>query len=246
MENLEQYFANEQADFFAYMIDHQLFKSRQTYRDYVSRLRYVARFFRLDKSLTKKGVDDILEQLRLSKEERDKYNTDKGITDIGSGLKRFLEYVESDYHKRLDDSILAEEKCILEDKTIPATERDAIVKSRIGQGRFRNKLINYWQGCAVTECLTTPLLLASHIRPWRKSDNEQRLDVYNGLLLTPNLDKLFDKGYISFDRKGRIIHSSALTEGDIKSLALSPDMHLIKIEDAHQQYLAYHREYCLL
>ena len=88
--------------------------------------------------------------------------------------------------------------------------------------------------------------MASHIKPWRNSTNQQRLDVYNGLLLTPNLDKLFDKGYISFDKKGKIICSEALPYSDIKSLAITKDMRLSKIEDCHQEYLEYHRIYRLL
>jgi len=88
--------------------------------------------------------------------------------------------------------------------------------------------------------------MASHIMPWRKCNNTQRLDVYNGLLLTPNLDKLFDKGYISFDKKGRIICSDALPKSDMQSLAISNNMHLTKIDDKHQKYLDYHREYCLI
>ncbi|MDX1521473.1 MAG: HNH endonuclease signature motif containing protein, partial [Anaerolineae bacterium] len=65
------------------------------------------------------------------------------------------------------------------------TEREAIIQSRIGQGKFRTMLINYWQCCAVTGCQNETLLRASHIKPWRNSKNEERLDVYNGLLLIP-------------------------------------------------------------
>ena len=245
-EQTEQYFINEQSDFFSYMVDNALFKTPKTYHDYVSRLRYISKFYRLDNTLTLEGVTDIINGLRQSMDDRDRYNTDKGINDLKSGLKRFLEYVQSDYRKRLADTVLHEELMIKNDNNISITEREAIVKSRVGQGLFRDELISYWHGCSVTECKTIPLLMASHIRPWRKSDNQQRLDVFNGLLLTPNLDKLFDRGYISFDKRGKIICSDALPKADLKSLAISPSMGLIKIEDQHNQYLQYHREYCLL
>ena len=246
MESFEQYYINEQTDFFAYMIDSNMFKNSKTCHDYVSRLRYVSHFFRLDKTLTKEKADEIIESLRLSMNQRDRYNTPKGITDIGSGLKKFLDYVQSDYRKIIDDTVLAEENEILNDNSISITERNSIVKSRIGQGTFRNDLISFWHGCSVTQCHTIPLLMASHIKPWRKSDNMQRMDVYNGLLLTPNLDKLFDRGYISFDKRGKIIFSSAIPTSDISALAISPDMRLTKIMEQHQKYLEFHRNYCLL
>lgn len=157
---------------------------------------------------------------------RDKYNSISGVRDIGSGLKKFLEYIQSDYKKKLDDSILHEEHEILTDNSIDSTEKESIIKSRIGQGVFRQNLIDYWKGCSVTECKTTCLLVASHIRPWRKSDNKQRLDVFNGLLLIPNFDKLFDRGYISFDDNGKIICSVFLSEHDRKIFGIRQSMHL--------------------
>ena len=88
--------------------------------------------------------------------------------------------------------------------------------------------------------------MASHIKPWRDSDNQERLDAYNGLLLIPNYDKMFDKGYISFSTEGKIIISPLLTSNDRKELKLSPDAHLRFIAPQHQKYLEYHREHCLL
>ena len=202
--------------------------------------------YKLDKDITAEDVESILQGLKNTMSERTRYNNSKGITDIGSGLKRFLEYAHSDYRKKLADTVLSEEKNILENSMLSVTEREELVKSRIGQGLFRQKLIAYWGGCSVTKCSNFPLLMASHIRPWRKSDSQERLDVYNGLLLTPNLDKLFDKGYISFNRKGKIICSDGLAESDRRILGVDSAIHLVKIEDAHQKYLKYHRDYCLL
>ena len=79
------------------------------------------------------------------------------------------------------------------------TEKDAIVKTRIGQDKFREDLVNRWQCCAVTSCRAISVLRASHIKPWHLCTNDERLDVDNGLLLTPNLDALFDTGLVSFD-----------------------------------------------
>lgn len=242
----QQLFINEQVDFYNYLIDKNSFKSHQTYHDYITRLKYVSQFYVLDKTLTKERVDFIIEELTKTIPTRDRYNSKSGVRDIGSGLKKFLDYVQSDYKKKLDDSILKEEKTVLDNNEISQTEKEAIVKSRIGQGVFRQNLIDYWKGCSITGCQTTSFLAASHIRPWRKSDNHQRLDVFNGLLLIPNYDKLFDRGYISFDDKGRIICSDFLSETDRKILGVKQSMQLKHIEAQHLPYLQYHRDYCLL
>ena len=118
MENLEHYFVDEQADFYAYMVEQSLFSSRKTYHDYISRLRFVSRYYRLDKTLTQSDVDAILEDLRQTVNDREGYNTIQGVNDIGSGLKRFLQYVQSDFRRKMDDTILAEEKKILKDSSM--------------------------------------------------------------------------------------------------------------------------------
>jgi predicted restriction endonuclease len=122
------------------------------------------------------------------------------------------------------------------------TERDSVVKSRIGQGQFRESLINYWSSCAVTGCKDSRLLRASHIKPWSKSDVTERLSMYNGILLSPTLDACFDSGFISFDDSGVILVSVKMTEKDMKSLSIHKDMKLSVIEPEHKKYLAYHRE----
>jgi len=126
-------------------------------------------------------------------------------------------------------------------KELPETERKSIILSRIGQGVFRSSLIGYWKRCAVTGCDLRELLKASHIRPWRDSDNAERLDIYNGLLLVPNLDNAFDRGYISFDNEGKIIVSDELSDNDRNKLGIHSRMKLRKIEKNHLKYLDYHR-----
>jgi predicted restriction endonuclease len=246
MQSLEQYFINEQSDFYNYLQDIHAFKNKQTYRDYVTRLRYASRFYRLDNTVTKEYIEHVIEDLKNTIKERDRYNSLKGVGDIASGLRKFLQYIQSDYKKRLEDSVLSEENNVYHDDRITATEKEAVIKSRVGQGLFRQSLIEYWKGCSVTECQTYSLLVASHIRPWRKSDNHQRLDVFNGLLLIPNLDKLFDKGYISFDNHGRLITSDFLPLSELKILGVKQSMRLVHIEPQHLPYLQYHRDNCLL
>jgi HNH endonuclease len=122
-----------------------------------------------------------------------------------------------------------------------STEREAIVKARIGQGPFRWSLIQRWTSCAVTACSEILILRASHIKPWRVCNNHERLDVNNGLLLTPNLDALFDIGRISFDDAGRILISDRLLEADRKKLGVTSGMRLAMVPPGIIAYLRYHR-----
>lgn len=126
---------------------------------------------------------------------------------------------------------------------LPPTEREAIVKSRIGQGQFRKDLVEFWKKCSVTGVTNLDFLVASHIKPWRVSSNFERLHKYNGLLLTPNLDALFDRGYISFTKNGSIVLSNQIGQDALQKLGIHLTMHLDKIENEHLGYLEHHREH---
>ncbi|VAW71889.1 hypothetical protein MNBD_GAMMA12-1819 [hydrothermal vent metagenome] len=138
-----------------------------------------------------------------------------------------------------DNSIVDDIKEITSNKSIDETEKARLVSSRIGQGQYRKSLIEYWRGCAVTGYTDSAILVASHIKPWANSSNSERLDMYNGLLLTPNLDKAFDKGYISFADTGRIIISPLLEKPEIISINSSMTIELL---NEHKIYLKFHRE----
>lgn len=119
------------------------------------------------------------------------------------------------------------------------------VKLRLNQSAYRKNLIEYWDGkCAITGCGLTSILIASHAKPWGKcKTNNESTSRYNGFLLAPNLDRLFDYGLISFDDEGKILISSSVPEKEYGSLGIRKDMQLRKIEEGHRGYLAYHREY---
>lgn len=125
---------------------------------------------------------------------------------------------------------------------LSTTEREAVIRARVGQGQFRQRLIEYWQGCAVTGCSETALLRASHIKPWSESTLKERLHLFNGLLLSPTLDACFDSGFVSFDDAGDIMISDKLSEGDLTALGIHRDMKLARMEPGHKKYLAYHRD----
>lgn len=125
---------------------------------------------------------------------------------------------------------------------LPATTRKAVVDARLGQGKFRNDLIELWGACAVTGCSVPKMLRASHMKPWRDSDNSDRLNKFNGLLLTANLDQAFDQGLISFDVAGHILIKTDLFNcDDLAALNIQPLMKLRELHDKHQPFLAEHR-----
>lgn len=125
-----------------------------------------------------------------------------------------------------------------------ATEAVREVVQRVGQDIFRRTLIQYWAGrCAVTGLDMVELLRASHIKPWAKCQtDEERLDVFNGLLLAPHLDALFDKGLVTFSDEGVMVRSQQLSEAQMETLGLSVDaFRPLALSEAHRQYMAWHR-----
>ncbi|MBU3695084.1 MAG: HNH endonuclease [Rhodocyclaceae bacterium] len=124
-----------------------------------------------------------------------------------------------------------------------ATEAERLVVQRVGQGLFRSALLDYWQGkCCVTGLDNTTLLRASHIRPWADCDtDEQRLDVFNGLLLAPHLDAAFDAGLMTFDDTGAARFANALTADQRDALGLNAPISITGLCANHLAYLAFHR-----
>lgn len=128
---------------------------------------------------------------------------------------------------------------------LPATETEETVRQRVGQDVYREALMNYWKGaCAVTNSTISEILRASHAKPWKDcASAEERLDVYNGFLLSANLDALFDKGLITFDDEGNIMLSSQLKDANLGKIGINSCMQLRWIESHHLPYLKYHREH---
>ncbi|MDQ7864888.1 HNH endonuclease signature motif containing protein [Peribacillus frigoritolerans] len=98
------------------------------------------------------------------------------------------------------------------------TEKESIIKARIGQSSFKSALLYEEKKCKLCGVTDSRFLIASHIKPWSQSNNYERLDKNNGLLLCPNHDALFDKGYISFKEDGSIFDIYELGSS-IKSLS---------------------------
>lgn len=126
---------------------------------------------------------------------------------------------------------------------LAASEKSALIRARVGQGKFRQQVLRMWRnGCAVSGCQIGAMLRASHIKPWRDCANKQeRLDPDNGLILSANLDALFDKGLISFSDTGNMLVSSEITESDRRKLGLGTSL-IIRPNQGQSRYLKYHRE----
>lgn len=157
-----------------------------------------------------------------------------GHSMYSSALSKYSEFLANGTISTVKEDI--EE--IVGNMNLEETEKSQLISARVGQGKYRKSLLSYWGRCAVTGVKEPVMLLASHIKPWSKCSNEERLDQFNGLLLSPNLDRAFDQGLVSFSENGSIIISPLLS--DPETLGIHPDMH-IQLCPEHQQYMEYHR-----
>lgn len=148
-------------------------------------------------------------------------------------------WLTTDIRERLD---LFAEQQVINDPALSATQKDQLIQARIGQGAFREALLDVWNArCCVTSCPIRQVLRASHIKPWRDSSNLERLDRFNGLLLVANIDALFDRFLISFNDDGDMLYGPEIARDDLIALGCDPDKR-IAVSSRHSPYLAWHRK----
>lgn len=149
---------------------------------------------------------------------------------------------EDEYKEEIDREF-SEIEFDLED--IKGQDRLAITKQRVNHSIFKRRLLKrYSNKCCLCGVQGEDMLIASHIKPWSEADMDERVDVNNGLLLCPNHDWLFDKGYISFDDDGKIIISEKLNE--INQILMNVDRkRSINMSEKTKAYMEYHREILL-
>jgi 5-methylcytosine-specific restriction protein A len=122
------------------------------------------------------------------------------------------------------------------------TEREGLVNSRVGHGEYRKRIIVRWQNkCAVTGYNQKGILIASHIVSWKESTNQERLDVHNGILLSPVYDALFDKHLISFENNGKIIFSTRFSNSKYHLLGVTGKEMIKDLSTSNLPYLERHR-----
>lgn len=165
------------------------------------------------------------------------------VADVGQNVSR----VERDSpapERDIEEWERRIEAAIDTDAAIPQTERTALVQARRGQGLFRDNVRSIERACRITRVARVEHLIASHIQPWRDSNNQQRLDGENGLLLTPTVDHLFDKGFISFENTGQLIVSPVADPVSLKCMGVDRDarVNVGAFSQGQRQYLEFHRE----
>ncbi len=148
----------------------------------------------------------------------------------------------ADFATTLDDLV---ERSILDDASLDHTIREQLTRARRGQGLFRKRVLDVEPICRITGIEKPTLLIASHIKPWRACGTAaERLDGFNGLMLAPHADFLFDRGLIGFEEDGRALFSSQLQEVDANKLGLRttqrPPPRPLRLES--QAYLHHHRQ----
>lgn len=129
----------------------------------------------------------------------------------------------------------------IENLHVTGEDKEAVVKVRVNQGVFRERLFQKYQKCCLCNVNLKGLLVASHIKPWVDSTPEERLDINNGFIFCPTHDKLFDKGYISFDDNGNILISDEMDQINRTFCNIDSGMS-IEINDKQKVYLECHRK----
>jgi putative restriction endonuclease len=132
----------------------------------------------------------------------------------------------------------------IERSPIEETTRTALVAARVGQGRFRADVLVVEPRCRITGVEDQRLLIASHIRPWHRCpENEQRLDPFNGLMLTPTFDRMFDKGLLTFEDNGDVHVSPTVSTNVVHRIGLDAHRNVGRFNEDQRAYLSYHREH---
>lgn len=217
-------------------------KSERTANSYVGAIRGTISDWAADASISQQNLISIqsYSTIHTISEELGRYDVFVERNTVGkqmysAALKSYQDFLSVTCQAEVTEDIDE----IIQDKTLDSTQKAVLVNTRVGQGKFREELIKYWKGCALTGYQSTQFLVASHIKPWRAADDRERLDKYNGILLLPNLDKAFDLGYISFTEKGHILASEFIESPHLLGIKSSMKVNL---EDSHQIYMEYHRE----
>jgi putative restriction endonuclease len=155
----------------------------------------------------------------------------------------FSDYRDSFGQTAHPAQMLKEEQVVSEDTSLTSEEKLQTVKARIGQGKYRKRLLEECPFCPFTMVSDDRLLIASHIKPWSVSNLHEKTDSKNGFMFTPTIDYLFDQGFITFEHDKKLLVSPWLSTSTINRLQLKPEsiVTMLPIE-GRQDYLDYHRE----
>lgn len=153
----------------------------------------------------------------------------QGSPETMPALEELADQVEADV---VQQAILAAD--------VPETEKEQLIRSRRGQGLFRQRVLVIEPRCRLTGVDDHSFLIASHIKPWKDCDNAERLDGDNGLMLAPHVDRLFDRGWISFEDDGELLVSPQAMP-ILAAWKISPISNVGAFTKGQKTYLAFHR-----
>ncbi|MGH8137636.1 MAG: HNH endonuclease [Steroidobacteraceae bacterium] len=165
------------------------------------------------------------------------------VADVGNAIGR-AERLSPSAEPTLEEWERRVESVIREDRRLEETERQALIQARRGQGMFRTNVQSVERACRVTKVERREHLIASHVKPWRDSSNDDRLNGENGLLLTPTIDHLFDKGFISFENTGDLIVSPVSDHKSLQRMGIATDRrtNVGPFSQGQRRFLEYHRD----
>jgi putative restriction endonuclease len=140
------------------------------------------------------------------------------------------------------------EEQVQTDSSVQETDREAIIRARCGQGLFKQRVMLIEQRCRITGVNNLTHLIASHCKPWRDSTNEERLNGENGLLLTPSVDHLFDRGFIGFENSGELIISPVAHRPSLQKMGIETErrVNVGLFTEGQKHFLDFHRTSVLL
>jgi len=140
------------------------------------------------------------------------------------------------------------ERQVATERSVPVTTRNAIVSARVGQGLFKQRVAEIEACCRITRVENSAHLVASHCKPWRDSTNDERLNGENGLLLTPSIDHLFDRGFIGFEDDGRLIVSPVADRSSLRQMGVEVEgiINVGTFTEGQKRFLSFHRDFVLL
>lgn len=140
------------------------------------------------------------------------------------------------------------EEQVQSDTSVRETDREAIVRARCGQGIFKQRVSQIERRCRITGVENLTHLIASHCKPWRDSSNDERLNGENGLLLTPSIDHLFDRGFIGFENSGELIVSPVAHRPSLQRMGIETErlINVGSFTEGQKHFLEFHRNSVLL
>lgn len=178
---------------------------------------------------------------------QERVQRDPRFTRIAKGVYALTEFLEQVEREDLGFFTVEKNEVVFKEaKKFVSTVKVVEQKVRIGQSYFRAKLLSEMKSCPITGIDDKRLLIASHIKPWIHSNNEERVNTKNGILLSPLFDKLFDKGIglITFSLEKRILISNRISKENIAKLNISNNQEIENLDiNGREKFLEYHRKF---